>query len=151
MFLFSCMALVAGAAIAVQAAMNARLGVLLNSSMVATSIAFFTSLFFTVVVMLVFTKQYPELVEIKSVPVFLWFSGVLSALGISLFYYLIPKMGVGNMMSYALTGQLLMAIVASHFGWFDLPIKQIGAIKSAGATLLIIGVILINWETEYGY
>ena len=50
------------------------------------------------------------------------------------------------MMSYALAGQLLLAVVASHFGWFDIPVKQIDFIKLVGILALIAGVILINIE-----
>jgi len=90
--------------------------------------------------------------EIKSVPLYLWFSGgALSAFGVSIFYYLIPKMGVGSMMSYALSGQILIAIIASHFGWFDLPVKPINIIKVSGAISLVIGVLLLNWEPSYAY
>ena len=88
--------------------------------------------------------------DIKSVPLYLWFSGgALSAFGVGLFYYLIPKMGVGSMMSYALSGQILIAIVASHYGWFDLPEKSISTIKVAGLVSLITGVLLLNWEPGY--
>lgn len=148
----SFLALFAGAAIAMQATMNAHLGVLLKSSMFGTSIAFVCSAVFTVTAMALWTKQYPQLADIKSVPLYLWFSGgALSALGVGMFYYLIPKMGVGSMMSYALSGQILIAITASHFGWFDLPIKPLNAIKVAGAITLIIGVILLNWEPNRAY
>lgn len=145
MNLLPLLALAAGAAIATQASMNARLGVLLKSAILGTSIAFFMSFIFTLIIMVITTKQYPALAEVKSVPLYLWFSGVLSAFGVGMFYYLIPKMGVGNTMSYALTGQILIAIVISHFGWFDLPIKPIDTIKTAGTVLLITGVLLINW------
>ena len=152
MIVFAFLALLAGAAIAVQATMNAQLGVLLRSSMMGTSIAFLVSLIFTVSAMILSAKQYPNLTEIKSVPLYLWFTGgALSAFGVGMFYYLIPKMGVGSMMSYALSGQILIAIIASHLGWFDLPIKPLSAVKVMGAVLLIIGVLLINWESRYAY
>ena len=67
-------------------------------------------------------------------------------LGISMFYYLIPKMGLGPMMSYALTGQLIIAVVASHFGWFDLPVSSLTIGKLTGVVALIAGVVLINQE-----
>jgi transporter family-2 protein len=90
--------------------------------------------------------------DIKSVPWYLWFTGgALSAFGVGMFYYLIPKMGVGSMMSYALSGQILIAIIASHFGWFDLPVKPINAIKFSGAIALIVGVLLLNWEPVYAH
>lgn len=148
----SFLALAAGAAIAMQATMNAQLGVLLKSSMMGTSIAFLFSLIFTVSAMLLFAKNYPNLDEVKSVPFYLWFTGgALSAFAVGMFYYLIPKMGIGSMMSYALSGQLLIAIIASHLGWFDLPVKPINIVKIIGAILLIVGVLLINWESSYAH
>jgi len=147
---FSLLALVAGAAIAVQAALNAKLGVLLNSSMLSTSIAFFLSCLFTVIAMILFTRPYPQSADIKSVPFYLWFSGAaLSAFGVGLFYYLIPKMGVGSMMSYALTGQLLIAVAVSHFGWYGMPVKSIDALKCVGLVSLLAGVFLLNWESHH--
>ncbi|MCG8381198.1 MAG: DMT family transporter [Gammaproteobacteria bacterium] len=143
----SFLAVVAGAAIAIQASMNAQLGVLLKSPMLGTSIAFLFSCVFTIFAMMLWTKQYPQMNDIKSVPLYLWFSGgALSAFGVGMVYYLIPKMGVGSMMSYVLSGQILIAVVASHFGWFSLPVKQIDAVKVLGAASLIAGVLLLNWE-----
>ncbi|BFM22132.1 DMT family transporter [Gilvimarinus japonicus] len=146
------LALVAGAAIAIQATMNAQLGVLLKSTMLGTGVAFLFSCVFTVLVMVLSTKQYPQIADIKSVPLYLWFSGgALSAFGVGIFYYLIPKMGVGSMMSYALSGQILIAVIASHFGWFNLPVKPLDAIKVFGVISLIIGVLLINWGAGNAY
>jgi transporter family-2 protein len=154
---FSLLAVAAGAAIAIQASMNAKLGVLLKSAMMGTSIAFFVSCVFAVSAMVISamvfsTKQVPQMADIKSVPVYLWFSGgALSAFGVGMFYYLIPKMGLGSMMSYALSGQILIAIVASHFGWFELPVKPITSLKLAGAFSLVAGVLLLNWEPSYAH
>ncbi|PHR83287.1 MAG: hypothetical protein COA59_12760 [Colwellia sp.] len=148
----SFLALAAGAAIAIQATMNSQLGVLLKSSMMGTTIAFLFSLIFTISAMLISVKSYPNLDEVKSVPLYLWFTGgALSAFGVGMFYYLIPKMGVGSMMSYALSGQILIAIIASHLGWFDLPVKPINTVKITGVILLIVGVLLINWESTYAH
>lgn len=140
-------ALVAGIAITLQAAMNSQLGVLLKNSNIATSIAFFVSCMFSLTVMALTIERYPQLADIKSVPMYLWFSGgALSAFAVGMFYYLVPKMGVGTMMSYALSGQIIMAIIASHFGWFGLPIKPLTSMKLIGALSLITGVILLNCE-----
>ncbi|MFA5496166.1 MAG: DMT family transporter [Porticoccaceae bacterium] len=141
------LALIAGAAIATQASMNARLGVILQSSLLGTAVAFAFSCLFTLVAAALLTTDYPSAGEVRSVPPYLWFSGgALAALGVGLFYYLIPKMGIGPMMSYALTGQLLVAITASHFGWFELPVKSFNASRALGVVALAIGIILINRE-----
>lgn len=50
------------------------------------------------------------------------------------------------MMSYALAGQLLLAVVASYFGWFCMPVKQVDLLKLTGVVALISVVVLINIE-----
>lgn len=144
----SIIALSSGAAISIQAAMNAQLGSLLKNPLLAACVAFSSSLFFTLLAMMVYTKEYPSIDIVRSVPIYLWFGGILSAFGISMFYYLIPKMGIGPMMSFALTGQLIVAVIAGHFGWFNLPIQPLTLGKLVGAIALIIGVVLINSEQE---
>lgn len=53
------------------------------------------------------------------------------------------------MMSYALSGQIIVATIVSHFGWFDLPLKPISLPKISGIIALIVGMLLINWESNY--
>ena len=143
----SLLSLLAGAAIATQVSMNAQLGVLLKNSLIGTTIAFMSSSVFTLIAVIVSTEQYPHAESIRSVPVYLWFSGgALSSFGVAMFYYLTPKMGAGPMMSYALTGQIVIAITASHYGWFDLPVKPVSLLRFAGIAAMIGGIILINWE-----
>ena len=50
------------------------------------------------------------------------------------------------MMSYALAGQILLAMIASHFGWFNLPVKQLDVVKVTGIVALIVGITLINFD-----
>lgn len=143
----SLIAFLSGAAIAAQAGLNAQLGVGLRNPLLATIVAFFTSLLFTLLAVLLTTRDYPSWETVRTVPMHLWFSGgILSAFAISMFYYSIPKMGIGNMMSFALSGQLLMAVIASHFGWFDMPQKPITITRLMGLLALLTGVVLMNKE-----
>src|SRR5690554_1858785 len=141
------LAMVAGMAISIQAGMNSQFGMLLKNPLIATAIAFGCSCIFTAIAVVASTKHYPPIDILNKIPVHLWFSGgAVSAFAVAMFYYLILKMGVGSMMSYALTGQIIVAMTASHFGWFDLPVKQIDAIKISGVIALISGITLINWK-----
>lgn len=143
----SIFAFLAGAAISAQAGLNAQLGVLLKSSFIGTAIAFFASSLFTMMAALVAGAHLPPMTMVKSVPFHLWFSGgALAAFGVGMYYFLIPKMGVGPMMSYALTGQIILAVIVSHFGWFDLPVKPINLRVIIGTLALSIGVLLINFD-----
>jgi len=141
--LLSLLALIAGACIAVQAAMNAQLGMALNSSVTATGYAFLTSF---LLVALISAAQWQPLPEnfTHRAPWYTWFSFVFSVVGVASFYFLIPKMGVGNMMSFALTGQIILAMVISHYGLFASPVKLINSTKLLGLLLMVVGIILIN-------
>lgn len=141
---FSWLALLAGAAIGLQAGMNAQLGVLLKSPLLSAAITFIVACCCVLIVVMITARQFPSLANVQSVPIHLWFSGAISAFGVASFYFLIPRMGVGPMMSFALTGQLLIAMLVSHFGWFDLPIKSITLTKCFGMLAMIAGIVLIN-------
>ncbi|KPH60009.1 DMT family transporter [Pseudoalteromonas porphyrae] len=148
------MGLSAGAAIAFQAAMNAQLGKVLQNNLLATCYAFLSS-FLIIAVLTAYVwvnkeqgsgGEQAEFMpnSLGTVPWVLWLSGLFSTYGVASLYYLIPKYGVGNVMSYALTGQIVIAIIISHFGLFDSPIKEVSMVKVTGAVLLVLGVILIN-------
>jgi len=141
------LAFISGTAMALQAGFNAQLGSLLGNAPLAAVIAFVCSLFFAVMTLMFINQPLPVLVTIKAVPIYLWFAGgLLSAVGISLVYFLIPKMGMGTMMPYFLVGQLVMAVIAGHLGWFNMPIKPITLHKIMGLLALVIGIMLINKE-----
>lgn len=141
------LAILAGSSIALQSALNSHLGVVLKNSLMATTIAFMFSGLFTLSALLLLKNQSISLTTIESVPFYLWFTGALfSAFAVSVFFYLAPKIGIGPLMSYGLGGQIVMAIIISHFGWFDLPVKPITVTKIVGVIVLIIGILLINTE-----
>lgn len=147
MWAFPILAVFAGAAITLQAGMNARLGVLFKNPLLATAIAFLLACIFTLIFMVATHRQLPIASDIKAVPTYLWFGGILSAFGVGSYYYLIPKMGVGSLMSFALSGQLILAVIAGHFGWFEQPIKPITVRTIVGLLAMVLGIIFINGGT----
>jgi len=139
------LAFTAGVLITAQTSLNSQLGLLLKSPMLATCIAFTASLIFTIGIVALFSKEYPSAVMIKSVPLYLWFlGGLLSAVGVVLFYWLIPQMGAGAMISCAMSGQIILALLAGHYGWFELPVKPLTLNRAVGCISMLIGVWLIN-------
>ena len=139
-----CLAAVAGILIAVQAGMNAQLGVLLQSPLLASLVAFSVSAAVTMLLVL-FTDHTTEPADqTQAIPGWLWLGGLLSAGGVGLFYYLIPRMGAGPMMSIALTSQLTVAMMVSHFGWFGLPQSPLDTSRAIGLVALLSGIYLVN-------
>lgn len=143
--LLSLLAFTAGVLLTIQGGLNTQLGVLLRHPLLATVIAFFFSLCFALILALASIKQFPSSAQIQEIPDYLWFTGGLfSVLGVSLYYYTIPKLGVSTMISLGLSGQLLFSVVAGHFGWFGLPVEPLSLQRIMGILALGSGIFLIN-------
>ncbi|MDR3584426.1 MAG: DMT family transporter [Desulfosporosinus sp.] len=78
-----------------------------------------------------------------SVPWYLYLGGILSVLIVGLVAVSIPKIGVCNATTAIIIGQVSMAVLIDHFGWFGMnrlswtPFQLIGiALFAAGAKLL---------------
>ncbi|WP_271769606.1 DMT family transporter [Aquimarina algiphila] len=144
-YILSIIAFIGGVFLAAQGGLNAHLGVLLKNPILASVVAFFCSTIFAVTFILLTVKDIPTWTDIKEIPVYLWFSGGLfSVLGVSLYYYTIPKLGISTMISLGLFGQLTFSILAGHFGWLNLPTEPITIKKIIGAISMIAGIVLIN-------
>lgn len=134
-----------GIMVVLQGGLNAKLGVLLRHPLLATSAALTFSACFTIIATLFTVKQWPSVQELKAIPNYLWFTGALfSFIAVSLFYYLIPKLGISTAVSFGLFGQIIFSMVMGHFGWFGLPVEPIEFRKMVGLVAMIIGVSLIK-------
>tara|TARA_R110001599_G_scaffold353540_2_gene593689 strand:- start:1119 stop:1568 length:450 start_codon:yes stop_codon:yes gene_type:complete len=143
----SALAFLGGIFLALQGGLNAHLGVLLKNPLLASVIAFFSSFIFAVTIAVFSIDKFPSVNQLKGVPTYLWFTGGLfSVIGISLYYYTIPKLGVSTMISLGLCGQLIFAVIAGHYGWLNLPIEPLTFKRISGIIAMIAGILLINWK-----
>jgi len=143
-YTLSILAIIGGVFLAAQGGLNSHLGVLLKNPLIATFVAFLSSTIFACVFFLS-VKNPPTWIEIKEIPVYLWFTGGLfSVLGIMLYYYTIPKLGISTMISLGLFGQLVFSVIAGHFGWLNLPIEPITLKRVVGVVTMISGILMIN-------
>ena len=135
-----------GIMVVVQGGLNAKLGLLLKSPLLASSAMFIMSACFTIIAVLFTVKQIPSLSQLREVPVYLWFTGALfSFIAVSLFYYLIPKLGIGTAVTFGLFGQIVFSTIAAHFAWFGLPEEPIVLKKAIGLIAMIAGLFLIKF------
>ncbi|MBL6449403.1 DMT family transporter [Fulvivirga sp. 29W222] len=141
----SVLAFTGGIFLAMQGGLNAQLGVLLKNPLLASLIAFFNSTMFAFLIIVFSVRSIPSAQQLKEVPWYLWSAGGLfSVIGISLYYYTIPKLGVSTMISLGLCGQIMFSVIAGHFGWFNLPVEPATYKRLLGVTAMIIGIFLIN-------
>lgn len=141
----SILAIIGGVFLAAQGGLNSNLGVLLKNPLMASVAAFFSSTIFAFAFVLINVKSLPTIEVLKQIPIYLWFTGGLfSVLGISLYYYTIPKLGISTMISLGLLGQLAFSVIAGHFGWLGLPEEPITIKRIIGAITMLLGIVLIN-------
>ncbi|MEM6830309.1 MAG: DMT family transporter [Bacteroidota bacterium] len=135
-----------GIMVVVQGGLNARLGMLLNSPLLATSAALTMSACFTIFAVLLTVRQWPSVQQLKAIPLYLWFTGAaFSFIAVSLFYYLIPKLGISTAVSFGLCGQIVFSMIAANYGWFGLPVEPWTLKKIIGTAAMIIGIFLIKF------
>jgi transporter family-2 protein len=139
------LAVTVGIMVVIQGGINARLGVLLHNSLLATTIALSMGAMLTLLAVAFTVRQFPNMQQLRVIPAYMWFTGgLLSFLAVSLFYYLIPRIGIGTAVAFGLTGQLLFAAVAAHFGWFNLPVEPLTGKRIAGLLVMIGGLVIIK-------
>ena len=139
------LAFIGGMSLAIQGGFNAQLGVLLKNPFLASLVAYSMSTLFALSYLLIEQKSLPSKEIVSSVPSYLWLiGGLFSMIGISLYYYIIPKIGIAKMFTFGLTGQMVFVMIAGYFGWFNLPTDVLTLQKIIGLVLLIFAVALIT-------
>ncbi|WP_348715337.1 DMT family transporter [Tenacibaculum sp. 190130A14a] len=139
------LAFIGGVFLAMQAGLNTKLSTALKQPILAVISTSFTSFILGIFLILFFTKGRIQLDLIQKVPWYLWFiGGVFSMIGISLYFYTIPKLGISKMIALGLCGQLIFSLIAGKYGWLNLPVEALTTNRIFGAISMLVGIILIN-------
>lgn len=142
--IFYILAFMGGVFLAVQAGFNAQITRSTKQPLIAVVATAITS---GVLGMILLRIQGSHSNIKVSFPWYLWpLGGIFSLLGLSAYFYTIPKIGISKMIAFGLMGQLLFSVIASHFGWFNLPETPINTRKIVGILSLLLAVILLNYQ-----
>lgn len=130
-----------GALVAVYMPMNAILAKHLGSAVSANLVMYGTGLITTLIMF--FAMSAPmKLSGLLSAPWYVYLAGILSAGMVLGMIYLLPLMGPRRVFVLLVAGQVLMAMIVSHFQWFGSPPDAITIKKAVGAGLILAGVFL---------
>ena len=144
------LAVIAGAVVPFQSAINFNLGRGLGHPLWATLASLVVSIVVLLPIMLAMRLPLPSLAFIGKAPLWMWAGGAFGVVFISLAVMLLPRLGASGFMALALAGQVVASLVLDHFGWFGLVERQISLPRLAGAVLLIGGVVLIQLGDSAG-
>jgi transporter family-2 protein len=72
--------------------------------------------------------------------------GLLGAVFVFGTTLLAPRIGVAKMVALILAGQVIVSIMLDHYGWIGLAVRELTPLRLAGAGLVVVGVLLVNYE-----
>ena len=124
--------------------MNSSVAKYIGSS-ISANVIFFTVALLTSIVIFLISGQFNTISHIKDVPAFLYLAGFVSAFVVLGTTFLIPHIGARKFFILLITGQILMAIVVSHFGILESPKDPINMQKMIGAVLVLSGAIFSTY------
>lgn len=82
---------------------------------------------------------------LKAVNPVLLTAGALGACLVFAIVWLLPQVGARAMFLNLLAGQVLGAMVLSHYGWLGSPIQRISLLNLVGAGVMILGAFLATY------
>ena len=136
------LALLAGAILPFQAAINATLRAPLGHVVWAT----FSSFFIGTVALGIYAlaARLPLPTALGNIAAWQWTGGLFGAVFVSLTVILTPKIGPATTFGLIIFGQLLASLVLDNFGWLGVPQHALNAPRVLGALFLLLGVFLIR-------
>ena len=142
--LYLSIALVTGAAIAVQALANSRLRLALGTPVWAAIAQFVVGLVLLVVVAFATRQPAPILGGLGRMPAWAWVGGIVGALFIVVSIVLTPRLGTAVTLATITVGQLIAALALDHYGWLGSPVIRLSLPRVLGAACLLLGIFLMR-------
>jgi transporter family-2 protein len=138
------LALMAGAGVAAQAPINARLRTVLGAPLWAAVGQFVVGLGLLVVLALATRQPAPTFDEVPKHPWWVWAGGACGATFIVVSIVLTPRMGTAVTLATITAGQMVAALALDHYGWLGAPTIRLSLLRALGAGLLFAGIALMR-------
>jgi transporter family-2 protein len=138
----ACFSLVAGFAVALQAAMNSALGRRIGLA----ETVFVAGVMTTVLLastLLVLRRGAGGLGELGGTPAWMWLGGLMGTIALAAISFAPGKIGVFPTLALFLSGQLAMGLAIDSFGLLETPRASMTATRVAGVVLVILGAALV--------
>jgi len=142
------LALVAGAVLPIQGAINGLLRHDLGAPFVVGTISFAVATLAMLIVLaatLLFTDTpKPQFAGLAAMPWWGWIGAACGATYVTTVFTAIPVIGTAAAVGLTVAGQQIASLFVDRFGWFRLPQRELSALRYGGVALLLGGVVLIR-------
>ncbi len=143
-WIFLIMALLAGAALPTQAAVNNKLATVMQQPLLAALISFSVGTVSLILYCFFTGVPFRGLLAAKNVSAVAWTGGLLGAYVVTAVILLVPRMGVALTFSLIISGQMLITLVLDHYGLLGVPMRAVNLPRVLGVLFIIAGVVLIR-------
>ena len=133
----------AGVMIAVQAPTNAILAKAGGSPVLAALISFVVGTAALFAAWLASGNR-PAASAFAGLPWYAWIGGLYGAFFVGAAAFAAPRIGLASLVTIAITGQIVAALLLDHYGALGLPREAISIGRIAGALLVVAGVVLVR-------
>jgi transporter family-2 protein len=141
--IFLLLALLAGAALPVQFAVNSELRGAVGGPVTAAAISFLVGTLALAAAVVIARQETPTLGGATQAPWWAWTGGLLGAFLVAASIILTPRLGAATTVTLVIAGQILTSIVLDHFGLLNLPVHVVTFPRIGGAVIMMIGVVLV--------
>ena len=143
-------ALIAGALVPFQAGSNAALGRTLGHPLWATLVSLLISLLVLLPVLLSLRVPVPQFGQALQLPFWGWLGGVAGVIYISAALVITPRLSATGFIVCVIAGQMLASLLIDRFGLMGLPVKETSLGRVAGVLLILLGMLLVQWNSQTG-
>ena len=137
-------AVIGGAAIVFQAAVNADLRAALNSASWAALVSYTGGALAMVVFVLLSRSSWPVAADLAKTSWLSWTGGLFGAVYVVAAILLLPKLGATTLLALFVAGQMVMSVVLDHYGILGVPQHAVDLPRLIGCGLLVVAVVLIR-------
>jgi transporter family-2 protein len=133
-----------GVVLTVHLAMNGKVGAVVNNARMGNMVFWCIGAAMAILIG-ISGWQSSALAALKQVPPILLTAGAMGASLVFAIAWLIPRIGAGPFTLTLLTGQIVSAMVISHYGWLGSPVQPMTMKSIIGAAIMFAGVVLATF------
>jgi transporter family-2 protein len=142
--LYLLFALVAGAALPVQAGVNSELARWVGSPIRASFVSFAVGTIALFLLSVAIFKPLPSGARLAEAPWWVWVGGGLGALYVAASIVTAPRLGAATLVAAVVAGQVVASLLVDQFGWVGFPEHPVSAGRVVGLASVFAGVVLVR-------
>ncbi len=134
----------AGASVALQQVLNAKLRTELGSPWWAGFVSYFVGVLAMLAAIVVSGEPRLSSAMAARTSWPSWTGGIFGAIFIGTAIFMVPRLGAATVLALIVVGQMLGSLAFDHFGLLGVPQHSASLTRLAGAGFLIFGVVLVR-------